>query len=134
MARANVRSVDDYIEAQPEGARATLRRVRDAVRKAVPGALETICYGMPAYKVDGVAAIYFAAWKRHYSLYPVTAAVSATLADVASAHEVENGTVRFPLDADVPVRLIARIARVRAAEAAERARKKSARRPPSTRR
>jgi len=121
-------SVDAYLAAQPAETRAILRRVRHAVRRALPAAEETISYGIPTYKVDGRAVVYFAGWKRHYSVYPASAAMVAALGALLAPYEVEKGTIRFPFSASVPTRLIGRIAKLRAAEAAERGRAKVKRR------
>jgi uncharacterized protein YdhG (YjbR/CyaY superfamily) len=77
MAKTAFKSVDEYIAAQPEALQAVLRRVRNAIRKAVPEAEEAISYQMHAYKLQGRAVIYFAGWKRHYSLYPAKESVVA---------------------------------------------------------
>ena len=115
-------SVSAYIAAQPPPARATLRRVRSVLRKALPGAEEVISYGIPAYTLEGRRVIYFAGWKKHYSIYPVTTRLIAALGDALAPYEYNGkGTIRFPLDGHVPVALITRIARLRAAEDANRA-------------
>jgi uncharacterized protein YdhG (YjbR/CyaY superfamily) len=82
---------------------------------------------MPAYKLRGAPVLYFAGWKRHYSLYPATAQVVAAFKDDLAPYEVSKGTIRFPLGQTVPVNLIERIAKLRATEAAESARAKPAR-------
>ena len=119
-------TVDDYIASQPEAARATLERVRIAIRKAVPAAAETISYNMPTYKLHGEAMLYFAGWKRHYSLYPATARVLAAFKDELAPYEINKSTIRFPLAEPVPANLIARIAKFRAKEVAEREKSKAA--------
>jgi uncharacterized protein YdhG (YjbR/CyaY superfamily) len=120
MAKTNFTSVEEYIATFPEDVQATLQRVRSAIRKAVPGAEEGISYQIPAYKLDAGAVLYFAGWKRHYSLYPATGDVVEALKDDLAPYEVEKGTIRFPLSQPVPDRLIERIAELRAKEAAER--------------
>jgi len=57
--------VDDYIAAQPKTVQGILKRVRNTIRKAVPGAVEAISYNIPAYKLNGDRVIYFAGWKQH---------------------------------------------------------------------
>ena len=109
-------TVDDYIVAQPETVRPLLESVRATIRKALPDADESISYQMPTYKIRGAPVIYFAAWKKHYSIYPATAKIIAALKDELAPYEVEKGTIRFPLSEPVPVRLIARIAKLRAGE------------------
>jgi uncharacterized protein YdhG (YjbR/CyaY superfamily) len=125
MARTAFKSVDEYIAAHPREVQAILRRVRGAIRKALRAAEEVISYQIPAYKTAGGAVLYFAGWKRHYSLYPVTARLVAAFRNELAPYEVEKGTIRFPLSEPVPVELIERIAKFRAEETAERARAKA---------
>jgi uncharacterized protein YdhG (YjbR/CyaY superfamily) len=70
--------------------------------------------------------VYFAGWKQHYSLYPATHQLVAAFKDDLAPYKVNKGTIRFPLSAPVPVRLIEGIAKFLAKEAAERARVKRA--------
>jgi uncharacterized protein YdhG (YjbR/CyaY superfamily) len=114
-------AVTAYIASQPAASQPALKLVREAIRKALPKAEETISYGIPAFRVDGRVVVYFAGWKAHYSLYPVTGAVAEALAAELEPYARSKGTVRFPLDERVPVRLIARIAKLLAAASAERA-------------
>jgi len=126
MARTGFKSVDEYIASQPAAVQGLLRRVRSTIRKAVPGAEEMISYNIPTYKMHGAPVLYFAGWKRHYSLYPATDRVVAACQDELAAYEVNKGTIRFPLSQPVPVRLIERIAKLRAKELAEREKAKAA--------
>jgi uncharacterized protein YdhG (YjbR/CyaY superfamily) len=126
MARSVFKSVDEYIAAQPEAAQGKLKRVRSAIRKAVPGAEEMISYKIPTYKLRGSVVIYFAGWKQHYSLYPATANIIAALKRDLAPHEVKKSTIRFLLSKPVPEKLIERIAKLRAKEAAERQKAKAA--------
>jgi uncharacterized protein YdhG (YjbR/CyaY superfamily) len=121
MARTAFQSVDEYISSQPEPVQATLQRVRRAIRKALPAAEEAISYQIPAFKLHGSTVVYFAGFKQHYSLYPVTSSVVAALGKEVQGYERSKGTLRFPFSGKVPVRLIARIAKLLAAQAAERA-------------
>ncbi len=121
MPRTDFKSVDEYIASQPRAVRGLLDRVRSAIRQALPGAEEVISYQIPAYKLQGRAVIYFAGWKQHFSLYPATRQVVAAFKDELTPYEVNNkGTIRFPLSVPVPTKLIGRIAKFRAKEAAER--------------
>ena len=95
MAKTNFRSVDDYIDSQPGAARPTLERVRGAIRKAIPKAEEVISYQIPTYKLHGDAVIYFAGWKQHYSLYPVSARMVSEFKSELAAYQVNKGTIRF---------------------------------------
>jgi uncharacterized protein YdhG (YjbR/CyaY superfamily) len=126
LARTDFKSVDEYIAAHPEDVRAILQCVRSTIRKAMPGAEEVISYQIPAYKLQGGAVLYFAGWKHHYSLYPATHPLVEAFKDDLAPYEVDKGTIRFPLSRSVPVKLIERIAKFRAKEAADRAKAKLA--------
>jgi uncharacterized protein YdhG (YjbR/CyaY superfamily) len=126
LPQTNFRTVDDYMALQPAAALRVLERVRDAIRKAVPGAEESISYRMPTYKLGGSAVLYFAGWKQHYSLYPASPGVVAALKDELTPYEIRNATIRFPLSEPVPIRLIGRIAKLRAKEVTESEKAKAA--------
>ena len=126
MAKTDFKSVDEYIASQPEAVRGVLERVRSAIRRAVPEAEEAISYQIPGYKLHGGPVLYFAGWRRHYSLYPATDRVLAAFKVDLASYEVNKRTIRFPLSEPVPVKLIERIAKLRAKEVAERAKAKAA--------
>jgi len=120
MAKTSVQSVDDYILAQSPKQRRALQRVRQAIRKALPGAAEVISYRIPAFRLNGRIVLYCAAWTEHYSLYPSSNRLVAAFRTELAPYEIGKGTIRFPLTAPVPVKLIERIAKFRASEVAER--------------
>lgn len=126
MAKTDFKSVDDYLATMPEATRKVLDDVRATIRQVLPDADEVISYQIPAYKQDGVGVIYFAGWKEHFSLYPVGEAFAAAFSEEAVRYPLSKGTVRFPLDEKVPVDLIKKIVKLRAAEAAKEAQAKAA--------
>jgi uncharacterized protein YdhG (YjbR/CyaY superfamily) len=65
--------------------------------------------------------VYFAGWKTHFSLYPVTAPLRAAFKDELAPYKLSKGTIRFPLTGPIPLKLIARLAKFRAQEVVERA-------------
>lgn len=115
MKRSAPESVDEYVAAQPPAVRAKLEQVRAVIRSAVPQAEEGIGYRIPAYRLCGKPMLYFAGFREHYSLFAASGTFFATLEDELSGYAVSKGTVRFPLDQPVPVKLIRRIAKLRAA-------------------
>ncbi|MFM2124164.1 MAG: hypothetical protein RL328_615 [Acidobacteriota bacterium] len=110
------KSVDAYIAAQPEAARPNLDKLRATLRNALPNATEVISYGMPAYRLPEGLVIFFAGWKQHYAIYPGSGTFLAELQDELAPYEQSKGTIRFPLTKPVPVRLITKLAKARAAE------------------
>src|SRR5580700_10796749 len=115
MKQSVPKSVDEYIAAQPEVLRPKLEQVRAAIRKAVPEAVEGIGYRMPGYKLHGKPLLYFAGFKEHYSLFAASGTFFAALEGELRGYELRKGTVHFPLTKPVPVKLIGRIAKLRAA-------------------
>ena len=116
-------SVDEYLDAQPEALRSKLEQVRAAIRKAVPDAVEGIAYRMPGYKLHGKPMLYFAGFKEHYSLFASSGVFFSALEDELRGYELRKGTVHFSLIKPVPVKLISRIAKLRAAGIAATAQK-----------
>lgn len=126
MARTDFKSIDDYIAAQPEVSRPILEQVRAAIRAALPEATEVISYQIAGYRTAAGVVAFFAGWKTHYSVYPVTESVREAFGDELAGYEFSKGTLKFPYDAPVPADLIGRLARAiaDAAVAAKAARKK----------
>lgn len=107
-------TVDAYLRPLPEAVRGRMQRIRSHIRKALPAATESISYRIPTYKLDGRPLLYFAAFKAHIGLYPMTDEVKEAFADELAGYPQSKGTVRFPHDRPVPFALIARIAKLRA--------------------
>jgi uncharacterized protein YdhG (YjbR/CyaY superfamily) len=123
MKKGISQSVDEYIAAQPEAMRPKLEQVRTVIRRAVPDALEGIGYGIPGYKLHGKPMLYFGGFKEHYSLFAASGTFFAALEDELSGYDLRKGTVHFPLAKPVPLKLISRIAKLRAAGIAPTAKK-----------
>jgi uncharacterized protein YdhG (YjbR/CyaY superfamily) len=113
-------SVDAYIAAFPEDIQKRLKCLLRTVRAAAPGAEERISYGMPAFKLNGIL-VYFAAFKNHIGFFPTSSGVEAFRAELAG-YAVSKGTIRFPHDRPLPLRLVARIVGFRVAENLAKAR------------
>jgi uncharacterized protein YdhG (YjbR/CyaY superfamily) len=123
MQSDRAKSVDEYIAAQPEAVRPKLEQVRAAIRRAVPEAVEGIGYRMPGYKLHGKPMLYFAGFKEHYSLFAASGTFFTALEDELKGYKLRKGTIHFPLTKSVPVKLISRIAKLRAAGIAATAKK-----------
>ena len=68
--KAPAKSVDEYLAGVPEPAQSTLKHLRAVIRSVVPKeTTESISYGIPMFKFNGMLAGY-AAFKKHCSLFP----------------------------------------------------------------
>jgi uncharacterized protein YdhG (YjbR/CyaY superfamily) len=100
-------TVDEYIALHPPSIKAGLNLLRKTIKTAAPGAEETISYQMPAYRLKGMLA-FFSATEKHYGFYPTASPIIA-FREKLKSYETSKGTVRFPLDKPIPVKLIAEI-------------------------
>jgi uncharacterized protein YdhG (YjbR/CyaY superfamily) len=112
-----VAKVRAYVAAQPAGSRKALKQIRDAIRAAAPNAVEAFGYGIPGFKLDGRVLIWYAAWKAHTSLYPMSRQMERDHAAAIKPYETSSkGTIRFPLEKPMPVALIKKLIKSRMAE------------------
>ncbi len=111
MKPTGFKTIDEYIASFPKNIQDILQQLRCAIREAAPQAEETISYQMPAFKQNGVL-VYFAAFKNHIGFFPTGKGIDA-FKDQLSAYETSKGTIRFPLDEQLPLDLIKEIVRFR---------------------
>jgi uncharacterized protein YdhG (YjbR/CyaY superfamily) len=110
------RSVEEYLSRQAPEARAALEQLRATIRAALPDATEGIAWGMCAFKLDGRTALCYAAFKAHYSLFPMSAEVISNHAEELGERAASKGTIRFAYGERLPVRLVRKIVKARVAE------------------
>ena len=104
--------VEIYINGFPEDIQNRVRQIRATIKAAAPYAQESIRYGMPIYKTEGKALVYFAGFKHHIGFYATPTGHSAFAAELAT-YKQGKGSVQFPLDQPVPYDLISRIVKFR---------------------
>ena len=95
--------------------------MRACIRKAAPGATESLKWGMPAFSGRRILVM-FAAFKHHIGFYPTPSAVKAFAKDL-SKFKTAKGSIQFPLERPLPLALIRRITAFRVGESNEEDRK-----------
>ena len=110
-----VKSVDQYIRAASVESQAILREVRAAVRKAAPDADESITYGIPFYSYKGEVGIagrlcYFAIRRASLGLFLRPKDLDPHAKQIAKYRNTKS-SLRFPLDAPIPIALIQKLVR-----------------------
>jgi uncharacterized protein YdhG (YjbR/CyaY superfamily) len=114
--KAVPKSVDEYLARVPQPARSTLKKVRAAIRSALPHeATEAISYQIPAFKYKGRPLVWFAAFSNHCSLFP-TASLIAAFKNQLKAFQVSKGTIQFPVDKPLPAALLKKMVKMRLAQ------------------
>jgi len=113
--KSKINSIDEYIATFPEDIRIILQQVRKTIKAAAPEAGEKISYGIPTFTLKGKYLIYFAGWKNHISIYPVPTGSEAFNKEI-SQYVAGKGTLKFPFDKPVPLKLITKIVKLKIAE------------------
>lgn len=114
MEKTTFKDTNAYIAAQPTEIQYRLQQLRETIRKAAPDAEEVISYQMPAFRLNGML-VYFAGWKNHIGFYPVSSAVAAFKEEL-SPYKFAKGSIQFPHDKTLPLKLITKIVKFRVQE------------------
>ncbi len=115
MKTVKANSVEDYIESFPASTQKLLKQVRKAIKAAAPKAEEAIFYGMPGYKLHAKPLVYFAGYEHHIGFY-ATPTGHKKFEKQLSKYKQGKGSVQFPIDEPVPLKLITEITKFRVAE------------------
>jgi uncharacterized protein YdhG (YjbR/CyaY superfamily) len=116
-----ISQVDAYIGAFPQHVQDKLEEIRRIIYTAVPGATETISYGIPTFVLSG-NLVHYAGYEKHIGFYPGSSGI-ATFKDDLAGYKSAKGSVQFPLDKPLPKQVITKIVRFRVEENLKKARK-----------
>ena len=117
-------NTDEYITSQPHEWQEILQMVRETIKEAAPDAVESISYGMPAFKFNGKPLVYFALNRNHLGFYATPSANIAFREDLKE-YRSSKGAVQFPLDKPIPYDLIRRMVQFKLIEVTSSATMKS---------
>jgi len=111
--------IDEYISGFPKKTQKILEQLRVTIKGAAPQADEIISYGMPAFKLNGML-VWFAAYSKHIGFYPRVSGIEAFKKEL-SIYKGAKGSVQFPLDKPLPLRLVTKIVKFRVIENLQKA-------------
>ena len=124
MTTSKPKDIDDYIARFPLDIQDILEQIRLTIKNVVPQADETISYGIPTFNLNGTYLIYFAAYKKHIGIYPVPSRIEKIDKDFTSFKTSGKGTIQFPLNKPMPLKLITKLVKFKVKENAENVAKK----------
>ncbi|MDJ1500189.1 iron chaperone [Xanthocytophaga agilis] len=122
MVTTNATTIDEYIAGFPDNIQQILNQIRATIKEAAPEAQEAIKYAMPTFVLNG-NLVHFAAFKNHIGFYPAPVGIEA-FKEQLSGYKGAKGSVQFPLDKPMPLKLITDIVKFRVKEALAQAKKK----------
>ena len=112
-------AIDALLAGLPADVRTALETLRAMIATAAPEAIETISYGVPAFKYRGRPLVSFSAGRTRQgvcSFYVQSPAVMDAHRDELAAYDTSKGTIHFAPDAPLPQELVTRLVRARMAE------------------
>lgn len=121
--KSGFNSIDEYIATFPEDIQTILKEIRAVIKTAAPKAEEKISYQMPTFFLNG-NLVHFAAFKNHIGFYPTPSGTEAFQKEL-SVYKGAKGSIQFPLDKPMPLKLISKIVKFRVAENLQKAKTKS---------
>ncbi len=108
--------IEDHLQKFADDQRAALEATCAVIRAALPGASEVISYGMPTFKIEGVAVVGLDGFTNHNSLFPYSSAVMEAIRSELPGFATSKGTIQFPRDTRFPAAVLKRVLQTRIRE------------------
>ena len=120
MVMEQPRSVAAYFKKLPLEQREPLQKLRDTIAASAPDAEEGTTYGMPGFLLGGKGFVAYAAFKDHYSFFPMSGRAVEVHKKELGERVTGKGTIRFEYGERFPAALVKKVVRTRLAEAEAR--------------
>jgi uncharacterized protein YdhG (YjbR/CyaY superfamily) len=114
--RRRPKTIDQYLAGVKADQRSALEKLRRAIRATAPNAEERISYGIPAFRLNGRALVFFGAWANHCAFYPGSSARLKKFRSDLKGFQISKGTIRFSPDNPLPVALVKKLVKARVAQ------------------
>jgi uncharacterized protein YdhG (YjbR/CyaY superfamily) len=107
--RSDATTVARYIAEQPKQWQPTLKLLRAACKKRLPGYIEGIAHGMPSYARAGQIEVGFAKQARHLSLYVMKQPVFEAHRSELAGLSLGKGCIRYRQPEQVDWAIVSRL-------------------------
>ncbi|WP_316759561.1 iron chaperone [Pedobacter aquatilis] len=107
----SIENVESYIATFPKETQKLLEQIRQTIRSVAPTATEKIGYGIPTFVLNG-NLVHYAGYKNHIGFYPGAAGIEKFQEEL-SVYKGAKGSVQFPLDQPLPLKLVSEITKFR---------------------
>ena len=107
--------IDAYLAGLAADQRAALQSLRETVAATAPQAVETISYGIPAFRYRGHAMVWYHAARSYCSFFPTSEPIEALAAEL-TGFEHSKGTLKFKPSSPLPKDLVEKLVRYRLAQ------------------
>ena len=97
-------NIDEYLANFEGETLKKLQTIRKTIKAVVPEAQEKISYGIPTFYLNG-NLVHFAGYSTHIGFYPGALPIRE-FAKELTGYTTSKGTVQFPLDKPLPLKLI----------------------------
>jgi uncharacterized protein YdhG (YjbR/CyaY superfamily) len=118
--REKAKTIDQYLAGVPADRRRALDALRRTIRDIVPGAVECISYGIPAFRVDGRVVAGFCATAEGCSYFPFSGSTLQTLSEAIARYDRTKSSLHFDPRRPLPATLVRRLIEARLAEGPRR--------------
>lgn len=114
------KSVEAYFKSLPDEQRSPLQKLRETIAASAPDAEEGITYSMPGFLLGGKGFVAYAAFKDHYSFFPMSTKAIEAHRDELGSRVTGKGTISFEYGRPLPTQLVKKVVKTRVAEASAR--------------
>lgn len=111
------KTIEEYYLLFPEDIQEKFEIIRKNIHSQDSEIEEYIGYQMPAFRYKGKTLVYFAGYKNHIGFYPGSEGIKKFENDFKERKfKYSKGAVQFPINEDLPLDLIVKIAHFRMME------------------
>lgn len=102
-------TVDEYMETVPKERKASLAKLRAMCLEHLKGFEESMEYGIPSYKRNGVAEVSFNSQKHFISLYILKKDVLDKYRDEMKGLSIGKGCIRYPKPEKIDYKIVKKL-------------------------